>query len=142
VDIASYEARDDRMPTARLWDAWAWIDRSTAQWWSHWENREKITTRASARGEHYVSFHLQPGRRVLLAAVNYEPQPQAITVVLQADQLGFASHTALVAQDAITGKPVAMQGHTLSLACGPELYRYVKIAPPTELNGPPLDRRH
>ena len=142
VDIASYAARDDRMPTSRLWDAWSWIDRSTAQWWPHWENQEKITTRASARGEHYVSLHLQPGRRVLLVAVNYEPQPQEITVVLRADRLGFPPGTALAAQDAITGKPVEMQGHTLKLACGPELYRYVKLAPLTELHGPPLDQRH
>jgi hypothetical protein len=48
----------------------------------------------------------------------------------------------LAAQDAITGEPIAMQGHTLTLACGPQLYRYVKIAPPTELNGPNLDQQH
>ena len=142
MDIASYEARDNHMPTSRLWGAWSWIDRSMAQWWPHWKNKDKIATQASAGGEHYVSFHLQPGRRVLLVAVNYEPQPQAITVELHADKLGFPPDTALAAQDAITGEPIAMKGHTFTLACGPELYRYVKIAPMTALNGPKLDQRH
>lgn len=142
VDIASYEARDGRMPTSRLWAAWSWIDRATAQWHPHWENKDEIAATASAGGEHYVSFHLQPGRRILLAVVNYEPKPQEITVELRLEKLGFPPRTAVEAEDAITGKPVQTSGNKLTLACGPELYRYVKIAARAELEGRCLDPRH
>lgn len=142
ADIASYEPRDQRTPTSRLWEAWSWIDRATAQWHPHWENKAEIATSASAGGEHYVSFHLQAGRRILLVAVNYESKPQDILVDLHLDKLGFAPGATLEAQDAITGKPVEMQGSAITLACGPELYRYVKIAPRSELAGPNLDPRH
>ena len=33
-----------------------------------------------------------------------------------------------VEKDAITGQDVPVNGGTISLKCGPELYRYVKIA--------------
>jgi len=142
VDIASYETRDGRMPTSRLWTAWSWIDRATGQWHPHWDNKDKLATTASAGGEHYVSFHLQPGRRILLVTVNYEPKPQDITVELRPDTLGFSSGAKFEAQDAITGKLVEINGSKLTLACGPELYRYVKIGPANELNGPNLDTKH
>jgi hypothetical protein len=58
--------------------------------------------------EHYKSFHLQPGRRVLLVAVHYEPQPQEITIELCAAKLAFPPDTALAAQNAITDRTVEM----------------------------------
>lgn len=136
VDVPAYAPVPDRMPTSRLWEAWSWVDRSTAQWHPHWENRAEIATSASLGGEHYVSFHSQPGRRILLVAVNYEPKPQDITVELRLDKLGFSTGAALEAQDAITGKPVDVGGNKLTLTCGAELYRYVKIAPRAELITP------
>ena len=54
VDRATYEAHPTFMPTHKLWEAWSWIDRGTAQWWPHWKNSALI--RVTGTGEHYASL--------------------------------------------------------------------------------------
>ena len=83
---------------------------------------------SSVNGEHYASFRLQRGKRILLVATNYEKQPATITVTLDLAKLGFDGNTELAAEDAITGETLAVEKNQLRLDCGPELYRYVKIA--------------
>lgn len=141
VDIRTYETRDSYMPTSALWNAWSWVDRAAAQWHPHWTNSDKVST--GAAGEHYVSFHLQPGRRILLVATNYEKKEMPITVTLNRSKLGFKPEVRLEAVDAITGQPVAVEdGDVVRLVAGPELYRYVRIGPRSELDGPNLDLKH
>jgi hypothetical protein len=140
IDIQTYETREWYTPTSRLWDTWSWIDCATAQWRPHWENQDQVSSEAEE--EHYVSFHLQPGRRLLLVATNYEKRETEIRVRLQRDRLGFPPEVKLEAVDAITGEAVPVEeGDLLRLVAGPELYRYVKIGPRAELEGPNLDPR-
>jgi len=140
VDRATYAPDPMFMPTRSLWEAWSWIDRGTAQWWPHWKNGPLISV--SGSGEHYASFYLQPGRRVLLAATNYEPAAQEVTVQLQRQQLGFADGMTLEARDAVTGEalPVDAEGR-MRLNIGPELYSLVRIGPPAEQDGRDLVAR-
>lgn len=66
-----------------------------------------------------------------------------ITVKLNRGKLGFKPGVALEVVDAITGQTVAVEeGDTMRLIVGPELYRYVKIGPRSELVGPNLDLKH
>jgi hypothetical protein len=124
----------------QIWEAWSWVDRVTAQWWPHWKNSGLIST--SGSGEYYVSFYLQPGRRILLVASNYENSPEQVTLKLNKKALGFPDNTTLEAQDALTSEAVPVKNNALSLSVGPELYRLIKIAPADELQGPNLDREH
>lgn len=124
-------------PAEQLWSAWSWIDRATAQWWPHWKNREMVAT--AGDGEHYVSFHLQPGRRMLLVATNYEQRPQELTITLNLKALGFGGHPQLEAQDALTEEAVPFESNTLRLTLEPEMFRLLKVAPRAELAGPYLD---
>jgi len=124
-------------PTRHLWDAWSWIDRSSAQWCPHWNNSNQITTAGS--GTFYVSLHLQAGKRVLLAASNYETNLNTVTVTLNRNALGFDTNAILTAQDAVTLEPVPMNGDQLNLRILPERFRLVKIGPASEINGANLD---
>ena len=139
VDRATYEAHPTFMPTHKLWEAWSWIDRGTAQWWPHWKNSALI--RVTGTGEHYASLYLQPGRRILLVVTNYEQSAQEVTVQLQKQMLDFANGVTLEARDAVTGEAVAVDPETrLRLNIGPELYRLVRIGARAELDGPDLAR--
>jgi len=129
-------------PAYRIWDAWSWVDRATAKWCPHWDNQDLIDTSVPGNAEHYVSFRLQPGRRILLVAVNYEQKPVTVRVRLHLKKLGFDSNIPLHVRDAITGKDLPISHDTVDLACGPELYRYVMIGPIEEINGPFLDPDH
>jgi len=139
VDRATYEAHPTFTPTHKLWEAWSWIDRGTAQWWPHWKNSALI--RVTGTGEHYASLYLQPGRRILLVVTNYEQSAQEVTVQLQKQMLDFANGVTLEARDAVTGEAVAVDPETrLRLNIGPELYRLVRIGARAELDGPDLAR--
>jgi len=127
LDLPTYAPRFK--PTSRIYAAWDWIDRATAEWHPHWENGDTIKTASSVNGEHYVSFRLQRGKRLLLVATNYEKQPATITITLDPNKLGFNGKTELVAEDAITGDKLLVENKQLRLDCGSELYRYVKIGP-------------
>ncbi|MBI3923556.1 MAG: hypothetical protein HY318_19210 [Armatimonadetes bacterium] len=66
-----------------------------------------------------------------------------VIVKLDRRKLGFKPEVKLEAVDAITGQPVAVEvGDVLRLVAGPELYRYVKVGPRSELDGPNLDSKH
>jgi hypothetical protein len=125
IDRPTYEPTIK--PTSRIYAAWDWIDRATAEWHPHWENGNTIQTASSVNGEHYVSFRLQRGKRILLVATNYEKQPATITVTFDAAKLGFNGRPEFVAEDAITGETLVLENNLVRLDCGPELYRYVKI---------------
>lgn len=141
VDFNDYSIAKDRMPTTAIWNSFSWIDKGTAEWHPHWKNNDGIRSTASPGGEHYVSFHLQPGRRILLVVVNYETFAQEITVELNAGLLGFEAGVVLEAQDAITGEPIVMQGQVTMLRCDPQLYRLIKIAIGDDLSGANMDGR-
>jgi hypothetical protein len=119
------------IPTRRVWAAWQWIDRATAQWMPYWENQAVLTT--DGKGERYVSFHLQKGRRVLLVAANYEREAQSVTLKFNRDALGFPPGAALEAQDAVTLQPVPVKDGQLVVEIGPENFRMVKIGLPGDL---------
>src|SRR5690606_31837317 len=123
VRTSSYVTRSAAdMATWQIWGAWSWIDRATAQWHPHWANGDMVSSSAGG-AEHYVSFHLQPGRRVLLVATNYSTRPATIDVKLNLEALGFNADAPLRALDIVTGKEVPIDAGRLSLDAGPELFR-------------------
>lgn len=126
IDYPTYSAHPYITPTSQIWDSWRWIDRASAEWHPHWKNKDFIKSTSDA-GEHYVSLYLQPGKKVLLIATNYEKQNARIKVQLDLKKLGFAETANLVAVDAVTGKPIEGEGSTLVIDCEPELYRLIKI---------------
>jgi hypothetical protein len=128
-DAATYTPNSPvQTPTRKLWRAFRWIDRAQAQWWPHWKNKSHLTT--SGAGEHYVSFYLRPGQRVLLIVANYEPAPQRITVELNLQAMGFPADATLQAVDAVTGAPYAFQGRQLAFDLEPQLFRLVQVMLP------------
>lgn len=129
----------ESIPARQIWDAWSWIDRGTSTFHPYWENKKVLKTTGS--GEHYASFHLQKGKRILLVVANYEKQPQTVSFEFDLKALGFASAT-LEGLDAVDRRPVAIENGTLSLEVLPECFRLVKIGLPGEPTGRNLDPKH
>jgi hypothetical protein len=126
VDSPSYTpANPEQMPTRKIWEAYDWIDRPTARWCPHWSNKGMV--KVTGAGEHYVSMYLQSGKRVLLIASNYEKAGQNVSASLDAQALGFGTGTKLAAKDAITGESLPVDGQTLKLDVGGELFRMVMV---------------
>jgi hypothetical protein len=126
-DFPINDAHPNRTPSTAIRDAWEWVDLVTAQWRPHWKNQAEVQSTAEPDGERYVSFHLQPGKKILLVATNYEKRDTTITVKLDLAKLGFARDAKLQCRDAISGEDLPISAGTVALQCGPELYRYVKI---------------
>ena len=139
ISVKTYKAGNVDLPTLQIWDAWSWIDRGTARWCPYWENKSAL--QSAGQGEHYVSFYLQKGRRMLVVAANYEPAAQNVEVKLNAAELGFGG-VAIEAKDAVTGEAVPIQDGRMTLKLDPEFWRMVKIGPAAEIDGAPLDQKH
>lgn len=142
VWTSRYAAEKERIPVPQFWAAWSWVDFATAEFCPHWDNADKVSSTAQEGGQHYVSFQLQKGRRILLTVANYEKTAQNVRVEFKLGKLGFAPDAALQCRDVVTSERIPMERGAVTLKCEPELFRYVRIGTAEELDGPPIDPKH
>jgi len=115
--------RRNSYPVHRLWAARQWVGARPDNYVWHDESRQYLTMDLENM---CASFHLQPGKRMLLGISNWEEGDRTVEIRLNAGALGFEGKP-LAAEDAITDRPVAVQAGELSLLVNGDGYRLIKI---------------
>lgn len=112
-------------PAHRVWAAREWIDARPETFVWHNESERYAT---AGGGDAYLSLHLRPGQKALLALSNWSADEREVPLTLRSAAMGFAG-VALQAEDAITGEPVPLDGDTMTLTVRGDSYRLIKLFP-------------
>lgn len=121
-------------PSVDIWDAWDWIDRGgEAIWMPYWED-ENETLRIDAdplpdgaTPEVYASMYLQPGKKAIVIATNYELRSVTTRATLDLAALGFAPDVKLHAEDVVTRVPIKVTDGAFDVGVLSERYRIIKV---------------
>jgi len=99
-----------------------WLDAGT-KFYGYWENSQFLKT---GHPEVYGSFHVRPGKKLLLALLNRDSVPLEQTIRLDLKSLGFKGK--VYAHDAILNEPLDIRDSTVTVIITAEGFRLVKIA--------------
>ncbi|MGM0493565.1 MAG: glycoside hydrolase domain-containing protein, partial [Armatimonadota bacterium] len=110
-------------PAHRVWAAREWVG-ATPETFVWYDESERYATFIG--DDAYLSMHLRPGEKALLALSNWTADEREVPITLNLGELGFAGAT-LQAEDAITGEPVAIHGDAMALQVRGDNYRLIKV---------------
>jgi len=123
VRLASGAPEDIRLASS-LWRLFEDFPRAEAEWLPYWKNSDRLAVRPDGA---YASLYLHPLRGLLVVASNLKGPGTDVEIELNAQSLGLGGR--LVAEDALSGEPVALEGATLRLTIPCLDWKVIRVRP-------------